>query len=90
MEGAGREREVPLEELPEALRSVKQEFPKVKIYKSEIASHGLSGKLCYMEHGAVMLYELGRLLWPDGKKFRVTIECDPEMGRFEARREDIT
>ncbi len=26
MEGAGREREVPLEELPEALRSVKQEY----------------------------------------------------------------
>jgi len=81
--------EVQVEELPEALRKIKSDCPAIKIYESQPVSYGLDGKLHCMEHGAVMLFELGRLLWPSGKKFRVTIECDPGTGRFEARREDL-
>lgn len=82
--------EIPLEELPEAIRNIMEEHPEAKIYDATPASHGLKGKLRYMEYGAVMLFELGKILWPGEKKFRVTIECDPETGRFEAKREDIT
>ncbi len=85
----GEEREIPLEELPETLRAAKLDCPEMKIYESKLVTHGLGGKLDYMEHGAVMLFELGRLLWPSGKKFRITIECDPETGRFKASREDL-
>lgn len=83
--------EVSPENLPEALREVKRECPEIKVFEapSQI-SHGVNGKLHYMEIGALMMYEIGRLLWGDNKKFRVTIECDPETGRFEAKREDIT
>lgn len=82
--------EVPVEELPMPLREVKEKYPEAKIYETTPESHGLKGKLHYMEHSAVVLLELGKLLWPSGKKFRVTIECDPEAGRFEAKRMDIT
>ncbi len=82
-------RETPLEELPEALREAKSDCSEMKVYESRPVTHRLGGKLDYIEHGAVMLFELGRLLWPSGKKFRVTIECDPETGRFEARREEL-
>lgn len=30
-----------------------------------------------------------KLLWYEDKKFRVTIECDPDTGRFSAKREDF-
>ncbi len=39
--------------------------------------------------GAIMS-ELGKMLWLDGKKFRVTIECDPELGLFEMKRDDFS
>lgn len=39
--------------------------------------------------GAIMS-ELGKMLWIDGKKFRVTIECDPELGLFEMKRDDFS
>lgn len=81
--------EVPVEELPKPLREVKEKYPEAKIHETTPESHGLKGKLHYMEHSAVVLLELGKLLWPGGKKFRVTIECDPETEQFEARREDI-
>lgn len=82
--------EAKLEELTKPLQEIKKKCPELKVYKSEPVGYGLKGKLNYMEHGAVILYELGKLLWPNGKKFRVTIECDPEAGRFEAKRMDIT
>lgn len=40
---------------------------------------------CLAHAGAVM-FHLGNLLLAD-KKFRVTIECDPETGQFELFRE---
>lgn len=83
-------REMTPEELPASLREIKEKFPEGKIYRSEPVQRRLGGKLNYMEHGAVMLFELGKLLWPSGKKFRVTVECDPETGRFEAKREELT
>ncbi|MCI9234745.1 MAG: hypothetical protein HFG24_02070 [Anaerotruncus sp.] len=49
----------------------------------------LNGKLDCMEKAAMMMHELGKLLWVSDKKFRVTVVCDPEEGRFEAIREDI-
>ena len=87
----GERREVSPEELPEPLREVKKNCPEIKVYEApRQVGHGLSGKLNYMEIAALMMFEIGKLLWGDDKKFRVTIECNPETGRFEARREDIT
>lgn len=43
---------------------------------------------CLAHAGAVM-FHLGNLLFTD-KKFRVTIECDPETGRFQICREFLS
>lgn len=80
---------MPLDKLPEPLREIKQNHPAVKIYETTPVSHGLKGNLHYMEVGAAMLFELGKLLWAGERKYRVTIECDPGNGKFEAKREDI-
>ncbi len=82
------EQDTPPEELPEPLREIKQKYPTVKIYKTSPVSHGLKGNLHYMEVGAAMMFELGKVLWAGERKYRVTIECDPETGKFEAKRED--
>lgn len=37
---------------------------------------------------AVILDELGKLLWTNGKKFQVVIECDPESGKMEMTRKE--
>ena len=58
-----------------------------KKYDREAA--GASGLLDHMESASCVMYQLGQLLWATGEKFRVTIECDPETGRFEAKRETI-
>ena len=39
---------------------------------------------------SAIMVELGKMLWMDGKKFRVTIECDPELGLFEMKRDDFS
>ena len=54
-----------------------------------LAMPTLSGKLDCIEKAAMMMHEFGKLLWVSDKKFRVTVVCDPEEGRFEAIREDI-
>ncbi len=39
---------------------------------------------------AVILNELSKLLWTNGKQFQVIIDCDPESGKVEmVRREAI-
>ncbi len=38
---------------------------------------------------ALMMCWLGDTLWHRNKKFRVTIEYDPETGKVEANREDL-
>ena len=88
MQEAEVEQDTPPEELPEPLREIKQKYPTVKIYKTSPVSHGLKGNLHYMEVGAAMMFELGKVLWAGERKYRVTIECDPETGKFEAKRED--
>ena len=88
MQEAEVEQDTPPEELPEPLREIKQKYPTVKIYKTSQVSHGLKGNLHYMEVGAAMMFELGKVLWAGERKYRVTIECDPETGKFEAKRED--
>ena len=56
------------EELPEPLREIKQKYPTVKIYKTSPVSHGLKGNLHYMEVGAAMMFELGKVLWAGERK----------------------
>lgn len=88
MQEAEVEQDTPPEELPEPLREIKQKYPAVKIYKTSPVSHGLKGGLHYMEVGAAMMFERGKILWAGERKYRVTIECDSETGKFEAKRED--
>lgn len=47
------------------------------------------GNLGLIGISAVIMQELGNLLWVNGKKFRVTIEYDPDTGSFEAKREEF-
>ncbi len=78
------------EKLPEGLKKLRDEFPSVSV--SELPAPvigGASGLLDHMESASCVMYQLGQLLWATGEKFRVTIECDPETGIFEAKRETI-
>ncbi len=50
----------------------------------------LRGKDEILGKAGVIMSELGKMLWLDGKKFRVTIECDPELGLFEMKRDDFS
>lgn len=76
--------------LPEELQKLQNDFPGIEISESPLPDiHKLSGQAVALEHGACLLYALGELLWVKDKKFRVTIECDPEAQRFIAVREDL-
>ena len=48
------------------------------------------GRATTMGEGAALMGELIEYLWVKGKRFRVTIDCDPEANRFEITREDFT
>ena len=48
-----------------------------------------TGTLECLDHAAVVMFHLGSMLMASDKKIRVTIECDPETGRFEIKREEI-
>lgn len=48
------------------------------------------GKLFALECAAGVMMHLGNYLLPSSKKIRVTIECDPETGRFTVKREVIS
>lgn len=76
--------------LPEPLKKLQDEFPGIHIEEqpSPCVSR-ISGRLSLLECGITLLHELSKLLWYDDKKFRVTIECDPDAGRFSAKREDF-
>lgn len=50
--------------------------------------HG-GGDLFALQYAAAVMLHLGDYLLPGGKKFRVTIECDPEIGKFTFSRETI-
>lgn len=52
--------------------------------------HLLRGKDEILGKAGAVMAELGKMLWVDGKKFRVTIECDPELGLFEMKRDDFS
>ncbi len=43
-----------------------------------------------MGESAALMNELSKHLWVKGKRFRVTIDCDPEADRFVITREDFT
>ena len=46
------------------------------------------GRLDRLNIACLMMMELQKLLWGYNKKFRITIECNPEMNRYEVFRED--
>lgn len=46
------------------------------------------GKLECMDYAAAIMFELGNYLMTSDKKVRVTIERDPEKGRFCVKREE--
>lgn len=48
-----------------------------------------SGTLECMDHAAAVMLHLGNLLSSSDEKIRVTIERDPEAGRFAVKREII-
>ena len=48
------------------------------------------GKLYALECAAAVMMHLGNYLLSGSKKIRVTIECDPETGRFTIKREVIS
>lgn len=48
-----------------------------------------TGKSDAIGTAAAIMRELSKHLWMDGKKFRVTIDCDPETNRFEIIRQDL-
>jgi hypothetical protein len=49
-----------------------------------------SGTLDCLDHAAAVMLHLGDLLSTNCKKIRVTIERDPEIGRFSMKREIIS
>ncbi len=76
--------------LPKELAELQAEIPGIKITELPTpTTNNLSGKVKVLEYGSCLLYELGKLLWVEDKKFRVTIECDPETGKFTAVREEV-
>lgn len=48
-----------------------------------------SGKADDIGAAAAIMTYLAQHLWMDGKKFRVTIDCDPETNRFEIVRHEV-
>ena len=53
-------------------------------------TYTVHGKDAVLGGAAAILDELSRLLWTNGKRFQVVIDCDPESGKFEmVRREPI-
>lgn len=76
--------------LPEPLKKLQDEFPGIRIEEQPSPTiSNINGRLSVLEHGIVLLHELSKLLWYEDKKFRVTIECDPDTGKFSAKREDF-
>lgn len=47
------------------------------------------GTLECMDYAAAIMFELGNYLMVSDKKVRVTIERDPEAGRFWVKREEL-
>lgn len=45
------------------------------------------GELVCMYNAATVMFHLGSYLMTGDEKIRVTIECDPEAGRFTVKRE---
>ena len=48
------------------------------------------GTLECMDHAAAVMLHLGNMLAASNEKIRVTIERDPETGRFSVKRETIS
>ncbi len=42
--------------------------------------------LSFLNYGTAFMMNLAQLLWVTDKKFRVTIECDPEAGTVKMER----
>lgn len=57
--------------------------------KNANATHFSHGHLEAIEQFVCVCDLMKEMLWPTGKKFRVTIECDPENGDYVMKREPI-
>lgn len=53
-------------------------------------TYTVHGKDAVLGGAAAVLGELGKLLWTNGKRFQVVIDCDPESGKFEMMRREAT
>lgn len=49
-----------------------------------------SGTLDCLDHAAAVMLHLGAMLSAGGEKLRITIERDPEAGRFTVKREVLS
>lgn len=58
--------------------------------KGEWTNAEAAGTLDCLDHAAAVMLHLGSLLMACDQKIRVTIERDPETGRFEVEREVIS
>lgn len=55
--------------------------------KSDLQNTQSAGAMEDMHRLAATMFHLGSMLMTKDKKIRVTIECDPEAGRYEITRE---
>jgi len=78
---------------------VKGDEPSMKesIWESESSENGIwhpsvvgGGRLECMDYAAMIMFNLGNALFASDDKIRVTIERDPEAGKFTIKRETIT
>ena len=75
------------------IREYEQRLARLKIGaspKDAILCQKTVGKVDAIGKAAAIMGKLSKHLWMDGKKFRVTIDCDPETGRFEIIRQELT
>ncbi len=76
--------------LPKELRELRDETGGLQVTElPPPISESLKGSVKALGYSSCLLHEMGKLLWVTDKKFRVTVECDPETGRFTAVREDF-
>ncbi len=54
-----------------------------------IPRYKTTGKADMIAVAAIIMREISDLLWMNGKKFRITIECDPETNSFTIIRHDF-
>lgn len=57
--------------------------------KGDLPNTQSAGAMEDMHRLAAVMFHFGSMLMTKDKKIRVTIECDPESGRYEITREEL-